>query len=114
MELEKRFTILKQLIIAIPTTSEQLFCKQKYLTYSLLEWSQKQYQGNNLSPTTKNTSTFTKEPEKTEASHSSAQTSPSETTPLSYLTLINHNSTLSDKADLLLSQLAEKYIQTEV
>jgi hypothetical protein len=39
-EMEKRFTLLQQMIIKIPTSDENLFCKQKYLMYHLLERSQ--------------------------------------------------------------------------
>ncbi len=108
-EMQKRFSLLKNTIIGIRSTNEQLFCKQKYLLYSLLELSQKAALGENFEiRAPKSESQAPKEVETQE--HGSASNVPQ----TNYLTLLNHNETISDQVDYVLSQRAEEIIQQEI
>ena len=105
-EMQKRFTLLRNIIIGIRSTNEQLFCKQKYLLYSLLEFSQKIALGEELELKTQNL-----EPkEEWTQEHGSADSRSQR----KYLTLINHNERFSDQVDHILSQRAEEIIQQEI
>jgi hypothetical protein len=115
-EMEKRFNLLKSMTTTLKATDEKVFCKQKYLFYSLMEYTQSLYLGKNSTIKTpviavkKETPTAQLPVEQvlqSEDTHGSA------TTP-HYLTLINNATTLSDKTDVLISQLTDDYIQKEV
>jgi hypothetical protein len=107
----KYFSLLQKMIHSVATEDTQLFCKQKYLLYSLLEYSQQQYQGKEMN--TPKTSPSQTTPTTAETEHSSAQTQQPPSTQ-QYLTLKNHNEQLTNENDLLLSNTAEKTIQKEI
>jgi hypothetical protein len=120
-EMESRFTILKNLIPSLKTDNEKMFCKQKYLTYSLLEYTQGLYLGTINAVTTQ-----LPLPEKKPLS------TPIRPTPMEqlleptpshgsatafdipkYLTLTTHQ-LLTSKVDMVVSQFAEASIQKEI
>jgi hypothetical protein len=114
------FRSLKNLIVALPTTDTELFCKQKYVTYRILEWSQEQYAKNSITFLPKIAQPL-KPPlipapdVTTEDAHLAAPPPSTLTDPFgTYLTLQSATDTLSGQEELLIAQLAESYIQTEV
>lgn len=119
-EMERRFTMLKNMIPSLKSDNEKVFCKQKYLMYSLLEYTQGLYLGTvkavspplipQQKPITPPPIIQTPIEQVLEPTHSSAET----TENVQYLTLINLNQSLTDKVDVLISQLAEIYIQKEI
>ncbi|MDR2416472.1 MAG: hypothetical protein LBD75_07975 [Candidatus Peribacteria bacterium] len=108
--MEKKFTLLQRLIASVQTPDEKMFCKQKYLMYHLLEHSQKLFATPSL---IEPAITPLPLPELTLSTqqHTAAPVT-SETT--KYLTLIHNTTSLTNKTALLLSQLAEKYLQAEI
>lgn len=110
-EMERRFTLLQHLIAKVKTSDEKLFCKQKYLMYHLLERSQVLFTTPSLAvrevalllPQGLPSTPLSQE-------HAVASVTSGNTT---YLTLLTTNS-LTTKTALLLSQLTEKYLQTEI
>jgi hypothetical protein len=113
--------MLKNMIPSLKTKDEKLFCKQKYLTYALMEYSQNLYQGGTSLSSQLPSKLPMKADPKTPASqlpgeqalvgqetlHNSADT------PERYLTLINNDNTLN-RTELPIAQLTEKYIQKEI
>jgi hypothetical protein len=117
-EMERRFTILKNMIPHLTTKEEHLFCKQKYLTYSLLEYTQALYGGQvKATPLSEKNPTSLLPIVQTPVEqigepllHTSAETSEN----VHYLTLTNNNQFLSNQTDITISQLSEYYIQKEI
>lgn len=123
-EMERRFTLLKNLISSLKTNDEKLYCKQKYLTYALLEYTQGLYLGTasvsttppkTLAPaTTPSPSTPLLQPPITQVleptiGHWSAET----VEQIQYLTLMN-TQTWTEKLAVAIAQVAENYIQKEI
>jgi hypothetical protein len=108
-EMEKRFSLLQQLIAKVQPSDEKQFCKQKYLMYHLLERSQVLF----TTPSMARIASLPSQelsPQSSQA-HAVASVTSGDT---KYLTLINNTTSLTTKTDLLLSQLAEKYLQAEI
>ena len=90
------FHVLQKMVHKASTNDTQLFCKQKYLLYSLLEYSQQRYHGKEITPadfslsSTAPRDTTDKKAEQNPTEHASAhaqQPPPSQ----HHLTLNNHN-----------------------
>ena len=115
-EMEKNFTILKTIIPSIKTDNETSFCKQKYLTYSLLEYSQSIYLKWNNSTNNKTNSITTTKPKPTpptqDTEHGSAETIEKE--PEHYLTIIHQDKDLTNNRDRTFSEVTEIYLQQEI
>ena len=48
LEMKKRFNFLKQIIFTINSKDEATFCKQKYITYRILELTQNFFKGEKM------------------------------------------------------------------
>ncbi|MDR0859504.1 MAG: hypothetical protein LBO09_00550 [Candidatus Peribacteria bacterium] len=127
-ELSKRFASLKGLLLAINSPDEAVFCKQKYLFYSLLQQTQDLYLGiEDTTKTVSSTSTkisnaiskvssanqvsTTKVVPVNEDSHGSA---PEVTTEKSFLTLVNDTENLETPAQIAIGQRTEDQLQKEI
>ncbi|MDR2190033.1 MAG: hypothetical protein LBP53_02325 [Candidatus Peribacteria bacterium] len=119
-EMSNKFSILQQLIVHIQSNNEQLFCKQKYLSYQLREWTQILYKdslrGVSTIPQLLSTPLLPQTPAPTltpslPLSHGVANEVP--TTGISYLHLINNSTNLSE-TEFPFAQLAAHYLQNEL
>ena len=108
-EMNNRFTLLKSMVVKIPSTDEQLFCKQKYLLYALMELSQKLALGQKVENSQQEPRTSQRN-EGWAEEHGSADIQPQ----VAYLTLMSHNETLATTEDHALAQLAQDTIQAEI
>jgi predicted transcriptional regulator len=118
-EMERRFTMLKNIIPAMKATDETLFCTQKYLTYTLLEHTQNLYYGktapskaSTTTPQKSQTPSLVQPPveQVLESTHASADTSE---TP-QYLHFTHHQNTLPNSAEASFTQVTDLYLQQEI
>lgn len=119
IEMQKRFNFLKQIILAINSKDEATFCKQKYITYRILELTQKLFKGENIKTLENKTETWTKEasPQKSEIPTNTTSDfltwdneHHSSGTKKSYITL-QHDTTNLSKKEKAFADLAEESIQ---
>ncbi len=110
IEMKSRFALLKKLIFSITTKDEALFCKQKYLTYGMLEITQKLFKGENLEITQQNTpENENKAEEKTQSSpdqeHGSAPQKPT------LIKLQHFTDNLNSEKEKNFAKISEEVIQ---
>lgn len=119
IEMQKRFNFLKQIILAINSEDEATFCKQKYITYRILELTQKLFKGESIKSLENKQKAWTKETSLQKSEISSNTTSealtwddehPSAEIKKSYIKLQHNTANLTEK-EKKLAQITEKSIQ---
>ena len=107
-EMRTRFTLLKTMVTSVRTTDEQQFCKQKYLLYALMEYSQRLALGEKVG--------VEAQAVRWAHEHGSAEAQPQNSgiPQATYLALVSYAQEISSQTDRALDQLAQEIIQKEI